>query len=355
MSNNVKLGIWFLVVLLLLGGLIHLWAGILPPFFVAALFSYLCNPLINLLIRRGLTRTLAVVVVFFSLLLILTLLMFILIPLMSSQLQLAWELFSNFLIYAQAKLAPWLQQQFGMNNLDLNQLRNLLTDQWRTAGSMMTNILHTLGHSSAVMLQGIINVILIFVVTFYLMRDWHVVLENATSLLPQRVRPTVEKLFDESNRVLGAFFRGQLLVMLCLGIFYSLGLTIVGLKLGFLIGMVSGLLSIVPYLGLIIGSLAAFFAGLWQFPDWHSALYVFVVFGCGQALEGMVLTPFLVGDSIGLHPVAVIFSVLAGGELFGFVGILLALPTAAVIMVLLRFGFSHYVQSELYRHRLEEP
>jgi predicted PurR-regulated permease PerM len=167
-------------------------------------------------------------------------------------------------------------------------------------------------------------------------------------LIPRRYEATVARLATASDEVLGAFLRGQLTVMLALGTIYSVGLWLVGLELALLIGMLAGLVSFVPYLGFIVGILAAGLAALMQFGDLLPLLYVVIVFMVGQAVEGMLLTPLLVGEKIGLHPVAVIFAVLAGGQLFGFFGILLALPVASVVMVLLRYTHERYVGSSLY-------
>ena len=180
------------------------------------------------------------------------------------------------------------------------------------------------------------NLFLVPVVTFYLLRDWDILVAKVSDLLPRHYIFTIKKLARECHTVLGAFIQGQLLVMMSLGTIYSIGLTLIGLKLGLVIGMLAGLASIVPYMGLVVGMAAALVAGIFQFGDLLHIFLILVVFGVGQALEGMVLTPLLVGDRIGLHPVAVIFAVMAGGQLFGFVGILIALAVAAVTMVLLR-------------------
>jgi predicted PurR-regulated permease PerM len=168
------------------------------------------------------------------------------------------------------------------------------------------------------------------------------------AMLPLRWQPATTRLAGECDEVLSAFLRGQLMIMLALGIIYSCGLWLAGLKLALLIGMLAGLASVVPYLGFVVGIVSASIAALVQFHDWMPLVYVAMVFGVGQMLEGMVLTPLLVGDKIGLHPVAVIFAVLAGGQLFGFVGVLLALPVAAVVMVLLRHAHDNYLQSLFY-------
>ncbi len=168
-------------------------------------------------------------------------------------------------------------------------------------------------------------------------------------LLPRRIAVDVSGLAREIDEVLGAFLRGQFMVMLALGVIYAIGLWLVGLQAAFLIGMLAGLLSIVPYLGSFVGLAVAIGVALFQFGDWPHALLVLLVFAVGQSLEGMVLTPKLVGDRIGLHPVAVIFAVLAGGQLFGFLGILLALPVAAALNVVARHAHEIYQHSALYR------
>jgi len=187
------------------------------------------------------------------------------------------------------------------------------------------------------------------VVAFYFLRDWDDMLSRLRALLPRPLEPTVSTFARESDEVLAAFLRGQLSVMIALGMVYTTGLMLVGLDLAVLIGMLAGVVSFVPYLGIIVGGGAALIAAAVQFQDWLHPGLVLLVFVVGQMLEGFVLTPWLVGDRVGLHPVAVIFAILAGGQLFGFLGVLLALPAAAVIMVLLRYAHERYTKSLLYR------
>jgi predicted PurR-regulated permease PerM len=187
------------------------------------------------------------------------------------------------------------------------------------------------------------------VVTFYLLLDWNKIIKNIDQLLPRSIEPTIAKLIKESDQVLSAFFRGQLLVMLGLSIIYGVGLSLTGLSIGLILGLILGLISIVPYLGLIVGVLIASIAALIQFGTFSSLLSIWLVFLIGQLCESLLLTPYLVGDRIGLHPVAVIFAVLAGGTLFGFFGVLLALPVAAVLMVWLRFLNNRYHKSAFYQ------
>lgn len=199
------------------------------------------------------------------------------------------------------------------------------------------------------------NLVLIPVVAFYLLRDWDIMVDKIRDLLPKRYEATVVKLTKESDLVLGAFLKGQFSVMLALASIYSIGLWIVDLDLALLIGMVAGLISFIPYLGSIVGVAAGCMAAFVQFHEFMSIIPVLVVFGIGQTLEGVLLTPWLVGDKVGLHPVAVIFAVLAGGQLFGFIGILLALPAASVIMVLIRHVHELYKDSQLYSEESEQP
>jgi len=190
--------------------------------------------------------------------------------------------------------------------------------------------------------------VMIPVVTFYLLRDWPRIVKESRRLFPRSVEPLIVHLVGQCDEVLGAFFRGQLLVMLSLGIYYVIALWAVGLELALLIGLIIGIISVVPYLGFIVGIILAVIATLVQFHSWVHIGYIAIVFAIGSGLENAVLAPLLVGDRIGLHPVAVIFAILAGGQLFGFTGVLLALPVAAVIMVLLRYAKERYLASEVY-------
>ena len=210
-------------------------------------------------------------------------------------------------------------------------------------------------HQQAIVISGY-EQMLVPVVCFYLLRDWDLIMAKLRTLLPRRREDTVMALMRECHEVIGAFLRGQLLVMLALAVVYSAGLMLVGVELGLLIGVLAGLASIVPYMGFVVGIGAAVIAVLFQFGlELYPLLGVAAVFTVGQMMEGMLLTPLLVGDRIGLHPVAVIFAVLAGGQLFGFTGVLLALPVAAVIMVLLRHVHDLYKLSDLYAEPPADP
>ena len=251
---------------------------------------------------------------------------------------------------------PWVQTQFGLEDgfWQLDRLKAAFTAHLGSTTDVLGMILSRATASSLALLAWIGNLLLIPVVSFYLLRDWDLIMLKLRSLLPRA--GMVVRLMSECHEVIGAFLRGQLLVMLALAIIYASGLMLVGLELGLLIGVLAGLASIVPYMGFVVGIGAAVIAALFQFglaP--YPLIGVAVVFTVGQMLEGMLLTPLLVGDRIGLHPVAVIFAVLAGGQLFGFTGVLLALPVAAVIMVLLRHVHDLYKLSDLYAEPAGAP
>lgn len=348
MSDSQK---WLLLAsALLVGVLLYLLAPVFTPFLVAALIAYLGDPLVDRLERVGLSRTLSVTVVFVLLFGTLTLVVLLLVPLIERQVSHFITRFPAYLDWLQHTALPWVQHTFGVDvgDLELTSLHDAVREHWQKAGGVAAQIIKTVSTSGAAMMAWVANLLLIPVVSFYLMRDWDALMERIRQLLPRSIEPNAVQIARESDDTLSAFLRGQLLVMLALGAIYSVGLWLVGLDLALLIGMLAGLVSFVPYLGFIIGILAAGVAILVQTHEWLDVLWVLLVFGVAQVIESAVLTPLLVGDRIGLHPVAVIFAVLAGGQLFGFVGVLLALPAAAVIAVLLRHAHQRYLRSNLY-------
>ena len=341
-------GIW-LAVFVIVFILIYLLAPILMPFLSAAVLAYIADPLVDKL-EKKMSRTLSVSIVFIALSLTAIVLLLILLPLLEKQIIVLAEKLPLYLERAQHYLLPLLKEQFGFDEgaFDLNTLKQSLSDYWKTAGGIAAKIISSVSHSGLVLVGWIANFLLMFVVTFYLLRDWDILISRVHALIPRNNEETIVVLAKESDEVIGAFFRGQMLVMLALSMVYTIGLMMVGLDTALLIGIMAGMVSFVPYLGFIVGIVIASIAALMQFQEIIPLIYVAIVFMIGQMLEGMLLTPWLVGDKIGLHPVAVIFAVLAGGQLFGFVGILLALPVAAVIAVILRHVHERYTQSELY-------
>ncbi|HET6604974.1 MAG TPA: AI-2E family transporter [Xanthomonadaceae bacterium] len=341
---------WQLLALtVLIGGLVYLLAPVLTPFAVAALLAYLGDPLCDRLARR-MPRALAVTLVFVLMVLALVGALLLLVPMVVNQIERFAEALPRWMEWFRQTAAPWIEARVGFRLPELqgDGLVEALREHWQQAGNIAANLIGGVSRSGMAILTWIANLIVIPVVTFYLMRDWDVLVERIRQLLPRSVEPTVSRLARESDQMLGGFLRGQLSVMFALGVIYAVGLWLVGIDLALLIGMIAGLLSFVPYLGTFVGVLIAVIAALVQYGDVMHVALVLVVFVVGQILEGNVLTPWLVGDRIGMHPVAVIFAVLAGGQLFGFLGMLLALPVAAVIMVVLRYAHSRYRQSELY-------
>ncbi|WP_205340680.1 AI-2E family transporter [Denitrificimonas caeni] len=324
---------------------------ILTPFLVSILLAYMGDPIVDFLERHKFSRTWGVILVFVLLSLIVLILLLVLVPMIGRQLVSLYELTPQLIDWLQGSVVPWLQAQLGINAdaSSLNKVKELFSDNIGKTTDFAQLLLSQATASGLAFLGWLANMLLIPVVTFYLLRDWDGLVAKLRGLLPRKKEATTVQLIAECHEVLGAFMRGQLLVMLALGIVYAVGLMALGLELGLLIGLLAGLASLVPYMGFAVGITAALMAGLFQFGiDLYPLLGIVVVFSVGQLLEGMLLTPLLVGDRIGLHPVAVIFAILAGGQLFGFTGVLLALPVAAVIMVLLRHLHEQYKESNMY-------
>ena len=325
---------------------------ILTPFLVAIVLAYMFDPVVDRLERAGLSRTWGVVAVFTLFTLILMTLLLVLVPLLAKQLLKLYQLAPQVLDWLQHTAMPWVQAKLGLSDSfwKFDKIKAAITEHMGQATDIVGVVLSQATASSLALIGLLANLVLIPVVAFYLLRDWNIMMAKIHGLLPRARAEQIVSLAKECHDVLGAFVRGQLLVMLALGVIYSAGLMLVGLELGLLIGLMAGLAAIVPYMGFIIGIGAALVAGLFQFGgDLYPMIGIVAVFMVGQALEGMVLTPLLVGDRIGLHPVAVIFAILAGGELFGFTGVLLALPVAAVIMVLVRHVQDLYKESQVYK------
>ena len=346
----------WLILVLVLGAVLYLLAPVLTPFVVAALFAYLTDPLVDRLERRGLGRGLAVTLVFLVGSVVVIAALLVLVPFIERQIGNFLAQLPVWVDWFQNRATPWLEARFGVSLeiLDTRQLIDALQANWKEAGGFAASVLGGVSKSGMAVIGWVLNLVMIPVVAFYLLRDWDLLVERIHALLPRSIEPVVSRLAAESDVVLGAFLRGQLSVMVALGVFYGAGLWFAGISVGPLIGMIAGLISFVPYLGAITGVIMAIIAALVQYQDWFHLLLVLGVFGIGQLIEGYVLVPKLVGDKIGLHPVAVIFAVLAGGELFGFLGVLLALPVASVVMVLLRYAHERYTQSQLYR-QAEQP
>lgn len=333
------------------GWLLWLLGPVLTPFAVAALLGWLGDPLVDRLELAGRSRNTAVILVFALMTALLALALLILLPLLQRQIVTLVESIPSYRDWFVGTAVPWLEQRTGLRFaswLDPEYLLAQLRTHWERAGGIASTALGYLSRSGFALFGWLANIVLIPVLTFFFLRDWDVFVGRIRLLVPRDHEDIVTRLGNESSDMLGGFLRGQFTVMLILGAMYGIGLWLVGLDLGLLIGVVAGLLTFVPYLGPTSGLLFGVLAALVQYGDWKHIAGVLAVFGVGQVIESYWLTPKLVGDRIGLHPVAVIFAVLAGGQLFGFLGMLLALPIAAVANVMLRYAHERYTHSRLY-------
>ena len=334
-----------------IGWLVWLLAPVLTPFVVAGLLGWLGDPVVDRLERSGRSRNTAVIVVFSVMTVVVLLALLLLLPLLQRQVVTLFESLPHYRAWLVDTGLPWLERKTGLELvgwLDPQRLFALARAHWEEAGGAAATLLGYLSRSGFALLAWIANIVLLPVLTFFFLRDWDLIVDRVSALVPRDHAAIVTRLASESSLVLGGFLRGQLLVMLILGVLYGVGLWAVGLKLGILIGVIAGVLTFVPYLGpatvIILGGMAA----LIEYGDWQHFAGVIAVFGTGQVIESLWLTPKIVGDRIGLHPAAVIFAVLAGGQLFGFLGMLLALPVAAITNVLLRYAHQRYTHSRLY-------
>ncbi len=354
-TNSKRLLIWSSLVALV-GLILWLLSPVLAPFVVAAIFAYALTPLvdrISSIVRGKIPRFVLVVVVevvfltvFLGMCLLVIPVFIKQLPLLKMQVPVLLDSFNNF-------LQP-LFADFGIHfNLDLATLKPLvmhyLNDNFQDSlGSLLSSL--KLGGSVAITVVG--NAVLIPVVIFYLLLDWHKIVKKFESFVPVRFIDSYDSFISEMSQVLGEYLRGQGLIMIFLAIYYSTALTAFGLDLAFPIGIFTGLAVFVPYIGFGLGLFLATLAGLLEFSATlgisHALFMVVVVFGIGQILESFFLTPRLLGDRIGLHPLAVIISLLAFGQLFGFVGILIALPASAVLLVAIRRGKTNYLNSQIF-------
>ncbi len=333
----------WLIAIVVTGWLFYLLAPVLTPFVAAALLAYIGDPLADRLQKLKMPRTLAVVCVFLITFIAIGLLILLIGPLIGAQ---VGALFDALPDIAKKAEEVWLPTVMGWLNMEAGAdvgLSAFLANYSEMFGSWSGKVLTSVGKSGGALAAAVLSLFLIPIITFYMLRDWDTITAHLGALVPESQRETVFRLARESDEVLGAFLRGQLLVMLALAIIYSFGLWLVDLEFAIAIGVVSGLVSFVPYLGFVFGIALALLTmaldpNLWQLVG------VIATFAIAQGIEGSILTPKLVGDRIGLHPVIVIFAVAAGGQLFGFFGILLALPAAAVLSVLVRFAYDRYLK-----------
>jgi predicted PurR-regulated permease PerM len=336
-------------------GLLALWllGPVLMPFVVAAVLAYALSPLVRHLQRwcgGHLPRVLAVVVVEVGFLVLVLAVVLLLLPILANEVPRMRDQLPGLVERAQAVVTPWLQGMGITVALDSASLKALLVKSLNTSlddGFSQALASLRIGGSMALAVVG--NVVLVPVVLFYLLLDWRRFVRHVEALVPLPLRPSYDSFVNECDQVLGQYLRGQLTVMLLLALYYSVALWCFGLDLAWPIGVFTGLAVFVPYVGFGLGLLLALLAGLLHMPPTHALVMVTVVYGLGQTIEGFVLTPRLVGERIGLHPLHVIFALMAFGQVFGFLGILVALPVSAVLLVAIRRLRARYHASVLYR------
>ncbi|MEO6928190.1 MAG: AI-2E family transporter [Casimicrobiaceae bacterium] len=327
------------------------WLGpVLTPFLVGAIFAYLGLPLVTRLQRRRVPRSVGALLVIVIFAIVLTALFVVLIPLVQAEATTASHKLPELFATAMAQLSPWVEQHLGITlAFDAQSVRDYISNNTDDVRAMSLRVLSGVKTGGLIVVTLLVNAALIPVVMFYLLRDWNLILERVLELVPRRWDERTVVVARAIDNVLAEFLHGQLSVMVVLALYYSIALSVVGLEHALPIGILTGLLVFIPYVGFGLGLTLGMIAALLQWSGWPGFLAVAAVYGVGQLLENYVLVPYLVGDRIGLHPLAVIFALLAFGTLFGFAGVLLALPVSAALLVGLRELRGAYVASPIYR------
>ncbi len=329
---------------------VWLLGPVLTPFIIAAVLAYVLHPLVERLARRRVPRAVAVTIVEVAAIVMALAVVLLIVPILSKQLPLLREQIPMLADRANTQLSPWLAR-FGIDvALDTASIKAFVLkyldanlEDWLATALSSARI----GGSILIAIIG--NVVLVPMVLFYLLLDWNNLVQRAGNLIPPRLRARTHAFFDDCDATLGQYLRGQLLVMLSLAVFYSVGLWLFGFDLAVPVGVFTGLAAFIPYVGFGLGLTLALISGVLQFTGWYGVIGVAVVFGAGQLLENFVLVPRLVGERIGMSALTVIFALLAFGHLFGFVGVLIALPVSSVLVVAVRRLRATYVESELFR------
>jgi predicted PurR-regulated permease PerM len=337
---------------------LYIFSDILLPFVAGMVLAYFLDPVADRLERLGLSRVMATVVILFAFIIVLVLAFVILVPVLASQMADFAGKLPDYLTRLQALITSfdpqWLKAKFGVDPANLREgLNSLLTSGF----GFLTTVFESIWKSG----MALVSIVSLFVVTpvvaFYMLLDWDRMIAVVDSWVPRDHVQTVRQIAADINTATAGFVRGQGTLCLVLGAMYAIGLTLTGLNFAILIGLFAGLISFIPYVGSLTGLVLAVGVAFVQFwPDWGMVVAVAAVFFVGQFIEGNILSPKLVGKSVGLHPVWLMFSLFAFGALFGFVGLLVAVPAAAAIAVLVRFAIARYLESPLYKgHEPEQP
>ncbi len=339
---------WGAVTLLVIA-FILLFQQILLPFILGAVIGYLLDPSTDRLEEMKIPRTIAAFLVLSGFFVLLVAVFAMLLPILEAQVLHFAEVLPDYiqlgkekaLEFSEVYIEPYLGSELIVRE-NLGQNYGEKAAQWITA--TLKNI-----WSGGQAVFALVSLLLITpVVAFYLLRDWDRMIERIDSYIPKKNRDTVRRIMRDIDATLAGFLRGQGIVCLLLGLFYAIGLSVVGLDFGLLLGLFIGLISFIPYLGAIFGGILCIGLALIQFASLTPVLIVAAIFAVGQFLEGSILSPKFVGDNVNLHPVWVLFALMAGGSLFGFTGVLIAVPVAAIIGVMVRFVLDEYKKSSVY-------
>ena len=342
-------GLWLLLMALLV-----LLGPVLTPFIVGAILAYALNPWVERICKWKIgkfpiPRVVAVIMVMVSLVAAVVALILVIVPVVQNEIPLLQEQIPNFLVRMNQTLGPWLHELDIQVTLDPANIKRFLSEQYAASSNWLwKSVLESAKVGGTTVLGWLVTLILIPVVLFYLLLDWRTLMRVLLNAVPRRWARKTINMATEVDQLLAQYLRGQFLVMLILAVYYSVTLAIAGFDVAHPVGILTGLLIFIPYVGFGIGLLLALLAGLLQFNGVEGLLPVAIIYGGGQILEGFFLTPKLVGERIGLHPLMVIFALLAFGQLFGFVGVLLALPSSAILSVAFRHLRAHYVKSTFY-------
>lgn len=336
-----SIGVVFLLLLWLL-------TPVLTPFVAAIVIGYVLNPGVDWMEKRRIPRVLGVLLAIVALGLVIAALVLVVLPVVSDQLPLLRDRIPVLLAKIEAAIGPWLRQMGAGGRLDFAALQKAVATKLTAGDAASSAILTWLRIGGSALMGWAATLFLIPIVLFYLLLDWHRVVARLGETVPRRWSTDVNGMASEADRLLAQYLRGQLLVMFLLAAYYSAGLAIAGFDIALPVGILTGLLVFIPYIGFGLGLVLAIFAALLQFDGWYGLVAVAVVYGLGQFIESFYLTPRLVGERIGLHPLTVIFALLAFGQLFGFVGILLALPASAILSVVFGRLRRHYLNSSFY-------
>ncbi|MDH4990234.1 AI-2E family transporter [Aquamicrobium lusatiense] len=330
---------------------LYVFSGILLPFVAGMALAYFLDPVADRLQRLGLSRLMATIVILFAFVIVLVLGFVVLVPILASQMADFAARLPDYMTRLQALVTnfdpAWLERRFGVDAAGLKEgLNSLLTSGF----GLLTSLFQSIWNSGMALVSVVSLLVVTPVVAFYMLLDWDRMIAVVDSWVPRDHVQTVRTIFSDINTATAGFVRGQGTLCLVLGGMYAFGLTLTGLNFSILIGLFAGLISFIPYVGSLTGLVLAVGVALVQFwPDWLMIVAVACVFFVGQFIEGNILQPKLVGKSVGLHPVWLMFALFAFGALFGFVGLLIAVPAAAAIGVLVRFALSRYLESPLYK------